>query len=101
MGKFVTSILKKKRSNRKGGSYKSGTIYVPTRDNKWTHRLGNQCDMEYEWKFCGGEYPRIRVPSLKRSKKCWRNFYSLFPFIYEEAKRSGRWVFKGLKLKPL
>lgn len=93
MGKFVTSVLR--RSGRGGGSYKSGTIYVPTRDNKWTHRLGN------EWKFCGGEYLRIRVPSLKRSKKCWRNFYSLFPFIYEEAKRSGRWVFKGLKLKSL
>ena len=44
-----------------------------------------------------GDYRRnsIRVPSLKRSDKVWRNFYNLFP----EAK--GGKTFRGYKLKQI
>ena len=30
--------------------------------------------------LCSGGY-KIRVPSLKRNKKTWNNFYKLFPYI--------------------
>jgi len=32
----------------------------------------------------GGSGQRVRIPSLKRSKSVWRNFYDLFPW-YEKA----------------
>ena len=37
----------------------------------------------------------IRVPSLKRSKKVWINFYKLFPWL------KGKKVFRGIKLKKV
>lgn len=37
----------------------------------------------------------IRVPSLKRSKKVWENFYKLFPWL------KGKKLFRGAKLKNL
>lgn len=33
----------------------------------------------------------VRVPSLKRSKKIWNNFYKLFPYI-KEALMNNRYV---------
>jgi len=37
----------------------------------------------------------IRVPSLKRSDKVWRNFYNLFPSL------KGQKTFRGCKLKKI
>lgn len=58
-----------------------------TRDNKATHntRSGD------------GGYGQvsIRVPSLKRSDKVWRNFYNLFPHL------KGQKTFRGCKLKKV
>ena len=39
----------------------------------------------------------IRVPSLKRNKRTWKNFYKLFPFM-EDEEWLGR---KRVKLKKL
>ena len=42
------------------------------RDNKdYYNTSGNPCSGGY----------KIRVPSLKRNKKTWNNFYKLFPYI--------------------
>lgn len=42
------------------------------RDNKdYYNTRGNTCSGGY----------KIRVPSLKRNKKTWNNFYKLFPYI--------------------
>lgn len=43
----------------------------------------------------GGYQASIRVPSLKRSDKVWRNFYTLFPHI------KGLKTYRGCKLKML
>lgn len=43
----------------------------------------------------GGNQNSIRVPSLKRSDKVWRNFYNLFPHI------KGEKTFRGCKLKQI
>ena len=43
----------------------------------------------------GGEQNSIRVPSLKRSDRVWRNFYNLFPFLKD------RTSYRGCKLKKL
>lgn len=43
----------------------------------------------------GGECNSIRVPSLKRSDKVWRNFYSLFPSL------KGLKTYRGCKLKKI
>lgn len=34
----------------------------------------------------GAEGPYIRIPSIKRSTKVWRNFYHLFPSVYFKMK---------------
>jgi hypothetical protein len=57
-----------------------------TRDNQKT----------YNTKSGGGDYrTSIRIPSLKRSNKIWRNFYNLFPDI------KGKKTFRGYKLKQI
>ena len=43
----------------------------------------------------GGECNSVRVPSLKRSNKTWRNFYNLFPWL------KGEKTYNGLKLKSV
>lgn len=55
-----------------------------TRDNKNSYNTRN-----------GGEQNSIRVPSLKRSDKVWRNFYNLFPSL------KGRTTYRGCKLKKV
>jgi hypothetical protein len=64
--------------------------YMPkqvTRDNQ----------KAYNVKSGDGGYGQIsvRVPSLKRSDKVWRNFYNLFPYI------KGQKTFRGCKLKQI
>lgn len=54
------------------------------RDNKDDYNYGS-----------GGDTHSIRVPSLKRSDKVWKNFYKLFPFL------KGLKTYKGLKLKKI
>lgn len=100
MGNFIMALTKRSIPDH-GGTYHHGTIYVPSRDNQWSKTIGNQSDKEYEWIYSCGKSARIRIPSLKRSKRCWRNFYHLFPFIYEEAKKDDKWTFNGFKLKPV
>jgi len=55
-----------------------------TRDNQkaYNARSGDACNS-------------IRVPSLKRSDKVWRNFYNLFPSI------KGQKTYRGCKLKTI
>jgi hypothetical protein len=55
-----------------------------TRDNKNSYNARS-----------GGEQNSIRVPSLKRSDRVWRNFYNLFPAL------KGRTSYRGCKLKKL
>ena len=55
-----------------------------TRDNKNSYNTRS-----------GGEQNSIRVPSLKRSNKVWRNFYNLFPHL------KGQKTFRGCKLKKV
>lgn len=55
-----------------------------TRDNKATYNIRG-----------GGESNSIRVPSLKRSDKVWRNFYNLFPTL------KGQKTYRGCKLKKI
>lgn len=55
-----------------------------TRDNKVAYNTRS-----------GGESNSIRVPSLKRSDKVWRNFYNLFPFL------KGLKTYRGCKLKKV
>lgn len=50
----------------------------------------------------------VRVPSLKRSKKTWKNFYDLFPYIKSFLMSNGSREFlfgqragKGSQTKPL
>ena len=43
----------------------------------------------------GGWSKRIRVPSLKRNNRVWRNFYTLFPSL------KGKETYNGLKLKQI
>lgn len=40
-----------------------------------------------------GHY-KTRVPSLKRNKRTWRNFYNLFPGL------KGKTEHRGIKLRP-
>ena len=49
----------------------------------------------YNTKSGYGNRNSIRVPSLKRSDKVWRNFYNLFPHI------KGQKTFRGCKLKQI
>lgn len=37
----------------------------------------------------GGLQSSVRVPSLKRSKKVWENFYKLFPWLKGKEKCNG------------
>jgi hypothetical protein len=55
-----------------------------TRDNKAAYNARS-----------GGESNSIRVPSLKRSDKVWRNFYNLFPNL------KGLKTYRGCKLKKV
>lgn len=55
-----------------------------TRDNKNSYNTRS-----------GGEQNSIRVPSLKRSNKVWRNFYNLFPSL------KGLTTYRGCKLKKV
>lgn len=55
-----------------------------TRDNKNSYNTRS-----------GGEQNSIRVPSLKRSDRVWRNFYNLFPFLKDKIS------YRGCKLKKL
>ena len=55
-----------------------------TRDNKNSYNARS-----------GGEQNSIRVPSLKRSDKVWRNFYNLFPSL------KGLKTYRGCKLKKI
>lgn len=54
------------------------------RDNQVTYNYGS-----------GGGSNSIRVPSLKRSDRVWRNFYRLFPSL------KGRKTYNGCKLKKI
>ena len=47
----------------------------------------------------GGSGQRVRIPSLKRSKTVWKNFYDLFPW-YEEASHDAeqRRIYKLKKI---
>lgn len=45
-------------------------------NNRWNCYNSKGDDSEH--------YPKIRVPSLKRNKKIWENFYRLFPYFYTE-----------------
>ena len=56
-----------------------------TRDNK----------SSYNTKSGDGNRNAIRVPSLKRSDKVWRNFYTLFPSL------KGMTTYRGSKLKKV
>lgn len=52
------------------------------RDNKdYYNTSGAPCSSGY----------KVRVPSLKRSKKIWNNFYRLFPYI-KDALMAGKHV---------
>ena len=55
-----------------------------TRDNKAAYNVKG-----------GGESNAIRVPSLKRSDKVWRNFYNLYPSL------KGLKTYRGCKLKKV
>ena len=51
-------------------------------------------------RFCyvgsgGSNKNEIRVPSLKRSNRTWRNFYELFPYL------KGLETYHGIKLKRI
>ena len=58
---------------------------LTTRDNK----------ASYNNKMFYGPGNTIRVPSLKRSDRTWRNFYRLFPFL------QGEKYYYGSPLKKL
>ena len=49
----------------------------------------------YNTKSGYGNRNSIRVPSLKRSDKVWRNFYNLFPQL------KGQKTYRGCKLKKV
>lgn len=53
-------------------------LYGVSRDNKDGFKKGG-----------GGDYHnnRVRVPSLKRNIKTWKNFYKLFPRLYLEMRK--------------
>jgi hypothetical protein len=77
-------------SNNGRWGVKSDYNFMPkqiTRDNQ----------KAYNTKSGDGGYGQnsIRVPSLKRSYKVWRNFYNLFPHI------KGEKTFRGCKLKQI
>lgn len=55
-----------------------------TRDNKAAYNARR-----------GGYSNAVRVPSLKRSDKVWRNFYNLFPSL------KGQTTYRGCKLKKI
>lgn len=59
------------------GSYRHQTKIVH-RDNKDTYNIGG-CPS-------GAGY-KIRVPSLKRNLATWRNFYRLFPNLFQRLKQ--------------
>jgi hypothetical protein len=49
----------------------------------------------YNTRSGGGNSNAIRVPSLKRNDRVWRNFYVLFPSLL------GKETYRGLKLKKI
>ena len=54
------------------------------RDNKdYYNTSGTPCSSGY----------KIRVPSLKRNKKTWENFYKLFPYI-KNALMNNEYVYR-------
>lgn len=50
------------------------------RDNKETYNVKG---------WCISSGYKIRVPSLKRNKKTWENFYKLYPWIKEHLMSMG------------
>lgn len=57
-------------------SYSFYINFQPHRDNKWYYNHSNKGGS------CG-YCSKVRFPSLKASKKVWRNFYNLFPYYKE------------------
>lgn len=55
---------------------------------KAVHRDNKDNYNEDGWGSCGYA---IRVPSLKRSKKTWENFYKLFPHIKKHLMTMGEY----------
>ena len=51
--------------------------FQPRRDNKWYYNHSNKGGS------CG-HCSKVRFPSLKASKKVWKNFYNLFPEYKEK-----------------
>lgn len=80
--KRFKSLLKPYKLKRR---YKKPVSLV-TKDNSiWGH---NGCSTSQS-------FSKVRVPSLKRSKKVWKAFYSLYPYL------KGLTEYKGIKLKQL
>lgn len=71
----------------------NGSKIITTRDNNGQYRKskphkGNNFGVVYT-------SDPIRVPSLKRNKRVWKNFYKLFPQL------EGLNTYLGIKLKKL
>lgn len=62
------------------GSYKHQAMIVH-RDNKGAYNISGGG-------LAGGGY-KIRVPSLKRNLATWRNFYRLYPGLFQRLKQGG------------
>ena len=62
-----------------------GSNIVDTRVNKIHKNFVSDCKYDY----------KIRIPSLKRNKRTWNNFYTLFPEL------RGLKTYNGIKLKMI